>query len=209
MRVRAPHPEATVSTQRLEAYTDGVFAIAATLLVLDLTTTDLGGPKSDAALVGALLSIWPGLLNFAISFLVLCLLWMLHVRQFENIVRVDGVAIWLNSARLLFIVLIPFTTSIAGEFASLAVGRMAMPVNFLVVVALGWVQWLWVSRTGSGMLSGLDERAVRMARRDGFAAVLLAILTVALSPLFGSLAFVVFALDGPLSALLNRSEREP
>src|SRR5918994_2032975 len=115
--IRPRHPSATLSTTRTEAFTDGVFAIAATLLVLDLTTHPLGDVSSDAELWGAVGGMGMLFLNFALSFVLLCLLWMTHVRQFEHVVRVDGAMIWLNNARLLFIVLVPFTTGMVTEYS--------------------------------------------------------------------------------------------
>ena len=56
-------------------------------------------------------AMWELFFNFALSFVLLCMMWMVHVQQFEHIARVDGVLIWLNNARLLFIVLVPFSTA--------------------------------------------------------------------------------------------------
>ena len=89
IRRRARPRTATVSTRRLEAFTDGVFAIAATLLVLDLTVNDLSGATTDAELWHGHVGMWPAISSFAISFFLLCLLWSIHVRQFEFIPRVD------------------------------------------------------------------------------------------------------------------------
>ena len=105
------HAAATQSTTRLEAFTDGVFAIAATLLVLDLTQHSLGEVGSDAEMWSAVGGMWELFLNFALSFLLLCLMWMVHVQQFEHVARVDATMVWLNNARLLFIVLVPFARS--------------------------------------------------------------------------------------------------
>ncbi|MFZ8324120.1 TMEM175 family protein, partial [Staphylococcus aureus] len=88
------HPSVTVSARRTEAYTDGVFAIAATLLVLDLTSKSLGEVNSDADLAGALRDMLHPVFSFVISFLVLCIMWMTHVRQFEWIVRIDNAGMW-------------------------------------------------------------------------------------------------------------------
>lgn len=102
------HPASTQRTSRLEAYTDGVFAIAATLLVLDLTQHSLGEVDSDAEMWTALVAMSELFLNFALSFVLLSLMWMVHVQQFEHVARVDAAMVWLNNARLLFIVLVPF-----------------------------------------------------------------------------------------------------
>ncbi|WP_230007323.1 TMEM175 family protein, partial [Microbacterium sp. Bi128] len=92
---RTRHPEATVSARRAEAYTDGVFAIAATLLVLGLTSQSLGTVNSDADLVAALGALLHPVFSFVISFLILCIMWMTHVRQFEWIVRIDQAGLWI------------------------------------------------------------------------------------------------------------------
>jgi uncharacterized membrane protein len=79
-----------VSTRRLEAFTDGVFAIAAALLVLNLTVSDIGRVSSEQEMLAGLVSLGPSILDFTISFLLLGLLWTIHVRQFDHIERVDG-----------------------------------------------------------------------------------------------------------------------
>ena len=112
------HAAATQGTTRLEAFTDGVFAIAATLLVLDLTAYAIGPVSSDGQMWSALAGMWGLFFNFALSFLLLCLLWMTHVQQFEHVARVDATIVWLNSVRLLFIVLVPFATSLTTEYSS-------------------------------------------------------------------------------------------
>ena len=83
--------------------------------------------------------------NFALSFVLLCLLWMTHVRQFEHIVRVDSYdASWLNNARLLFIVLVPFTTGTRDPILGVITpGRMLLPLNFFFAILLSWLQWKW------------------------------------------------------------------
>ena len=118
------HPAATQGTSRLEAFTDGVFAIAATLLVLDLTTHAFGEITSDAELWAALAGMWKLFFNFALSFVLLCMMWMVHVQQFEHVARIDGVLTWLNNARLLFIVLVPFATSLTTEYSEWMAGRL-------------------------------------------------------------------------------------
>lgn len=117
------------SAARVESYTDAVIAIAATLLVLDLTTTALGTVDSDASLWAALGGMWPNFLSFAISFALLSGLWVIHMTQFRLIARADAVLLWLNNGRLLFIVLIPFTTSLVDEYSEYLAGRILLPIT--------------------------------------------------------------------------------
>lgn len=202
IRQRA-HAEASQRTVRLEAFTDGVFAIAATLLVLDLTSHSLGTVRSDAEMWSALGGMWELFLNFALSFALLCLLWVEHVRQFEHISHVDGMMIWLNNARLLFIVLVPFATALITEYSDFYAGRLAMPVVFLCAILCSWLQWRWAMRRREVMLPGMSEADAAAYGRGALSALLIAVVVVALAPWLGSIAFLLFVLDGPFTRLLR------
>ncbi|CDK00331.1 Predicted integral membrane protein [Microbacterium sp. C448] len=189
------HPAATQGTSRLEAFTDGVFAIAATLLVLDLTTYAFGPIRSDADMWSALGGMGELFLNFALSFLLLCLLWMTNVQQFEHIARVDSTIIWLNNVRLLFIVLVPFATSLTTEYSSWLAGRLLMPVAFFFAILTSYLQWMWAVRNRSTMLPDLSDADAKAYGRGALSALVICALVVLLAPFIGSLAFLLFFLD--------------
>lgn len=201
---RERHPSVTVSARRTEAYTDGVFAIAATLLVLDLTSQSLGDVASDADLAGALLDMRHPVFSFVISFLVLCIMWMTHVRQFEWIVRIDNAGMWINNLRLLLIVLVPFTTSLDTDYSEFLLGRVLLPVNFFLAILVGWFQWTWALR--SGAIPDLSRDDAKRLGRAALSAVILSGLAVAVSPLVGSAGFLLFFLDGPLTRRLRGAD---
>ncbi|HWI29986.1 MAG TPA: TMEM175 family protein [Microbacterium sp.] len=201
--IRRRHPSATLSTTRTEAFTDGVFAIAATLLVLDLTTHSLGEVSSDAELWSALGDMWGLFLNFALSFVLLCLLWMTHVRQFEHIARVDGMMIWLNNARLLFIVLVPFSTGTVTEYSDFYAGRLILPINFFFAILFSWLQWRWAVAHRAEMMPDLSDADAVAYGRGALSALLLSLVVLALAPWIGSIAFTVFLLDGILTRALR------
>jgi len=204
---RRRHPAATQRTLRLEAFTDGVFAIAATLLVLDLTTHSLGAIDSDAAMWDAIAGMGGRLVTFALSFLLLCLLWMVHVQQFEVIARVDATMLWLNSVRLLFIVLVPFATNLTTEYSDFLAGRLAMPITFFLAILCGWLQWLWAVRHRSVMLPDVDDAQVDRFGRGSLSAVIISAAVVVIAPWVGSAAFLLFLLDAPLTRLLRGQSR--
>jgi uncharacterized membrane protein len=112
----APHPAEGARSQerevaRIAAFSDGVFAIAITLLALQLAI-----PSGDSVDVWAeLQDLSPNFLSFVISFAVIGAYWVAHHRLFALIERYDRRLIWLNLLSLLFIVLMPFTTSLVGE----------------------------------------------------------------------------------------------
>jgi uncharacterized membrane protein len=194
-----------VSTRRLEAFTDGVFAIAATLLVLDIRVDDLGAINSENEMWAGIASLGPAIVNLGVSFLLLGLLWTIHVRQFEYIVRVDGTLLWLNILRLLVVVLVPFSTSLNDDYGEFLAGRMLLPLNFFVLVVIGAVQWAYATRPGRRLVAGLSADAIRTSRVNAFTAVVIGAAVLALSSLVGSIAFLLFALDPLVSVVLRRA----
>lgn len=207
-----------LSTRRLEAFTDGVFAIAATLLVLDLTVDKLGlvgkqqaghGPTNDEVWQG-LLGMSGTFLSFVLSFLLLGLFWSLHVRQFEYVVRVDGRMLWLNIVRLLAVVLIPFSTSMNSAFGDqLLIGRLLLPVNFLFVTVMGAWQWVYASKPKRGLMQGLSAGGIRIGCLRSYAAVAISVIVVALAPFLGSWAFFAFALNPLTDRITSRMVGPP
>lgn len=197
------HPAATQRTVRLEAFTDGVFAIAATLLVLDLTTHAIGEVDSDAELWAALGGMGIEFLTFGLSFVLLSMMWMVHVQQFEHIARTDATLTWLNSGRLLFVVLVPFATALTTDYSAYLPGRMAMPVTFFLAILFSWIQWQWAARHREVMLPDLTAAEAAAYGRGALSAVLIGAAVVVLSPWIGSAAFLLFLLDGVFTRVLR------
>jgi uncharacterized membrane protein len=189
--------------RRLEAFSDGVFAIAATLLVLDLSVNELGALASDGDLWAALVERLPTIAAFVVSFLLLCLLWWIHTRAFDDVERVDGVFVALNSLRLLGVVLIPFTTSISSAYGSLTTGAVYLAVDFCFVVLVGAAQAWYATEPRRGLMPELGDAERGRIRRGGLSAIVLSIVAVILSPLIGTFAFVAYAFDPLLSRWLE------
>ncbi|HEX4308215.1 MAG TPA: TMEM175 family protein, partial [Solirubrobacterales bacterium] len=101
-----------MSTNRLEAFSDGVFAIAITLLVLDL-----GVPKPGSGRLGhELLAQWPSYAAYLISFFTIGIIWINHHAAFSRLRGVDhSILIW-NLVLLLTVSVLPFTTSLMAEY---------------------------------------------------------------------------------------------
>lgn len=139
-------PDQLFSTRRIENLTDGVFAIAMTILVLDLKIpygTAITNPQEMLNYFSQNTALFR---NFLISFLLLASLWATHMRQFEQVDRVDRHATMVNSLRLLLVVLIPFTTSVAGNYPEIMIARELMAINFLLLALATTWQWFYVSK---------------------------------------------------------------
>ena len=96
---------------RTEAFSDGVFSIAATLLVLDLKV-----PAANGDLLSALAHLWPAYASYAVSFVTIGIIWMNHHTIFAHLRRVDRPLQVLNLVLLLLVALIPFPTSILATY---------------------------------------------------------------------------------------------
>jgi uncharacterized membrane protein len=99
-----------VDTSRLEAFSDAVFAIAITLLVLAI-----GVPSSSVPLGPALLGLWPSYLAYAVSFIVIGAIWINHHAMFRHIVRSDDTLLLLNTLDLMFVAFLPFPTAVLAQ----------------------------------------------------------------------------------------------
>jgi uncharacterized membrane protein len=129
-----------VTTNRLEAFSDGVFAIAITLLVLEIDV-----PPSQALGAG-LLSLWPSYLAYAVSFIVIGAIWINHHSMFQHIAHADEPFLLLNVFQLMFIAFVPFPTAVlaesfhdrAGEAVAAALYGGTLTVIGILVTAMWW-----------------------------------------------------------------------
>jgi uncharacterized membrane protein len=104
---------AAVSASRVEAFSDGVLAIAATLLVLELRVPE---PGQDLGM--ALLAQMPSYATYLVSFLTIGIIWVNHHQLFIHVRRVDRTLLFLNLLLLLVVSLTPFPTAMLGRFAT-------------------------------------------------------------------------------------------
>jgi uncharacterized membrane protein len=134
-------------TLRLEAFSDGVFAIAITLLIIEI-----GIPHVDtnSSLTRALLHLWPSYIGYVVSFLTIGVMWINHHHMFKDIVRVDHTLVVLNLLLLLGIAFVPFPTAVVAEYirddryrleAALTYGA-----TFVVISVFFNMLWLYASR---------------------------------------------------------------
>ena len=133
------------STGRIEALSDGIYAIAMTLLIISLHAPD--GSRNAAA---ALRHQGGPLLAFVISFVVLAVFWFGHRQQFERLTHADHSITWLCLLQLGLVCLTPFTASLLGRFLT---SRLAGLVYGTDLTAIGLLHWLiWCYATGRGQL---------------------------------------------------------
>jgi uncharacterized membrane protein len=126
-----------MTPSRLEPFADGIFAISATLLVLNFAVPALGD-ASNAALVHALTSQWPKLLAFLLSFFIMVNYWRLHSAMFHDVRVLDHTTIILNAAFLVVAAFIPYATNVAGTYPTLPAAAVLYSIVLLIGALLGF-----------------------------------------------------------------------
>jgi uncharacterized membrane protein len=120
-------------TTRLEAFSDGVFAIAITLLVLELITT-LHGDAGEGVL-HSMVSHWQSFFAFTIGFITILVCWVNHHVAFEYIKRVDNRLFWINGFLLFVVTLTPFPTAVLAEYLGKESNKdlVIFGINYLLI----------------------------------------------------------------------------
>ncbi|MEF2978639.1 TMEM175 family protein [Subtercola sp. YIM 133946] len=151
---------------RVEAFSDGVMAVAITLLVLDLHTSAATGEP----LLDQLAHEWPAFLAYLLSFFVIGTIWVNHHLLFDAMVRVDRLTLALNLLLLLFVCTIPFSTSTLADFVVEGGTNAQVAVVLYGAVAEGMaVSFVLILRhiIDAGLVSrpiGRDERRRQLVR---------------------------------------------
>jgi uncharacterized membrane protein len=103
-------------TGRIEAFSDGVFAIAITLLVLELKVPHLPDGGAGGSLARALLAQWPSYVALVTSFFTILVMWANHHRIFDLVRRIDAPVLYANGLLLLVVTVVPFPTAVLAEY---------------------------------------------------------------------------------------------
>ena len=193
-------------TSRLEAFSDGVFAIAATLLVLAFAAT----PGPD--LGSQLLNLWPDYLAYGTSFLTIGIIWMNHHFCVETMARADRTLMFLNLLLLLTVAFLPFPTRLVADSLRLHSGErpavLAYAATFVLMAIVYNVWWRYASNGRRLIADGVPDSAVRAISRAFNPGVPMygATLVVAFwSPLASvALTFAIAAFYLPSAALFDR-----
>jgi len=184
--------------ERLIFFSDAVFAIAITLLALDIRLPAGGEVPSNAELLAQLLGLWPKYLAYLVSFLAIGTFWLGHHRRFRFIGRYDRGLVTLNLLFLMVIAFVPFPTSVISESGNRTATifyALTMTLGGLVLAALWWYA-SWHNRLTD---PGLDAWQVRRQFIPMLLTVVLFILSIGFAFLDENLARFSWLLVVPIS----------
>ena len=207
--------EDSKETGRVEAFSDGVFAVAITLLVLNIQPPPLSSPKlfADGALRDYLFHQWPMLVAFVTSFATIGVMWLNHHRLFKHIKYADNTLLALNLLLLLIIVFIPYPTALlAQQYATHPEGRDAAILyggtNVIMAICF-YVLWRYASHENRLLSKDADPEEVRAISRQYRFGPLLYLITFALAWLSAPVSVLLDLLLAIFFALPGRPRKTP
>ncbi len=179
-----------MTTNRLEAFSDGVFAIAATLLILNVV--EPGGPLGQG-----LLRIWASYVAYAVSFVTIGVIWINHHGVMAQIAKVDRLFLLVNVIFLMLIAFIPFPTRLLAEHI-MAEGAQAAALAYGITLAIMFnVMWQYAAHDKRLLRENASERAVRGITRSylpGPFIYLVATVSAVVSPQLSAVLYAAIAL---------------
>lgn len=190
---------------RLHALTDGAYAIAMTLLVLELHVPEA---RTSAELVAGLVALAPSLFSFALGFAVLGTYWVGNTVNLSHLARVDRAALFLNVLQLFFISLIPFSTAILGRYPDQAAAVILYGLHLEALGLAQYAHWIYVSRNPHLAAGPIDQRTARVVTtRILFGPVVfpVAIALALVSPQLGYALYYVVLIAYVFTALRDRA----
>lgn len=183
----------TYETGRIEAFSDGMFAIAMTLLVLDLKVPPVS--NHGARLLPLLLKQWPSYIAFLTSFAFIGIMWINHHRLFSLIRRSDHGLLLLNGLLLLGITIIPFPTDLLATYVGHpdeSVAAMVYNGAYVFIALFFNLLWRYASYKNRLLDKNVDPKSVQALTR-----------AYAYGPLFYTANFILSIFSVPASLIVN------
>lgn len=192
---------------RIVNFSDAVFAIAITLLVLDIRVPEIPDDLIAEELPAQLLALWPKYFGYVLSFVVIISFWNIHHSIFSAIRGYDRGLIWLNSTFLMFVALVPFPTSLLSEYGShqlpVAIYAATLAIGRLLLTAI-----YWYATSGHRLVDpDLDSRTVRFLLLRGLTLPVIYLLTIGVSFLSVSAAIYSWLLLILVDTVILRRRR--
>jgi uncharacterized membrane protein len=134
-----------IGKNRIEALSDGIFAIVMTLLILELHVPNLPVSAPNVEVARALAALWPKFVSYLVTFVSLGVFWVGHHIMYHAIRRADRTLLWLNIFFFMFVSLLPFSTSVLNAFPQAFIAPFFFGANLAVIGWLLFFQWIYAN----------------------------------------------------------------
>jgi len=129
-----------LNRSRLAALVDGTYAIAMTLLILEIQVPTMISEATSEVVESSILGMWPIFFDYGLSFLILGFFWLAHNKQYKHVGRTDDRYTWLTLLGLMFVVLIPFSTELIGSYSDTTASEIFFHMNMLAILGFTYLQ---------------------------------------------------------------------
>ena len=188
------NPTRIFSKHRIEALSDGLFAIVMTLLVLELRVPELPHGASNSEIVHALRPLLRPLFSFALTFSLASIFWMLQHSIYLGTRALDRISVGMHLAAMLFVSLLPFSTAMLGHYGSQPVAQVLYFGNQGIIAGLLCLTWIRERRAGNTEASEYEAKLITARTVSMFSVCAGAVVVGAINPqwvFFGVLPGVI------------------
>jgi uncharacterized membrane protein len=156
------HSKQQFQVERIVLFSDAVFAIAITLLIIDIKVPEIksGLPVTDENFLQSSAELYPKFMGFIFSFFLISLYWTIHHKMFGFVVNYNGKLVWLNLLFLFSIVLMPFSTAVYSKYSTALYLHLIWPYfvyvfNICLTGFLNFFLWNYIGNPGNSVAEGL------------------------------------------------------
>lgn len=200
---------AETDTQRLEAFSDGIFAIAITLLILEIKVPQVNSNEGTTSLASGLFALWPSYFAYIFSFIMIGIFWANHHYVFNLYERSNRIFKLINLFFLMFISFLPFPTAVLARYITDTQQRQTAIILYaltLFVTVLMWLfMWLYASHDHQLLNKNLDDQFIAHLTRQYTVTGVLYFLALVLS-LWNSIAGLTLCVGLTLLYLLPQKK---
>ncbi len=192
IRLRRSQAVAGLTTGRITAFSDGVFSIAITLLVLNLHV-----PTVPGKLLDQLRTQWPSLSSYLLSFVIVGIYWVAHHNMFHYIKRSDRPFLWINILLLMCVAFIPFPAGLLGQYSGQRISLITYASSLILTNLMLSLLWWYATSNHRLVDQDIDPHFVRTVNRRNMTAPVVYLVSIGLSflsPLASLIVFFLFPL---------------
>jgi len=195
--------EAFIDKSRMESLVDGIFAVCMTILVLTIDFPKGLNIKDDIVILKAIENLIPQMIIYFVAFALIGIFWCIYHSRFRYVKRLDNTFIWINLFWLMFIGLMPFSTSLNGDYPMFHTAVLVFHLNFLILSSLLFVLWAYAF-TNNLIDESLEKKTVRLNRNILIVMVVVCLFALIISFFSPSISNLFYFLIFPGIVLVKR-----
>lgn len=197
-----------MKVERITTLADGIFAIAMTLLAVTIDLPKRSKELSAEGLHKFLFAQSQEIFNYALSFMLLALFWIIHHHQFHYITHTDKKHLWINILIFMSITLVPFSTSLAGDFPNDWMAQAYFNLDMLIMGILFYLNWAYATRNKHLVEESLKESEITLEKKKLLVTPLVAFVAGIFSFLQPRISIFVYLLIPAILSLRRLNPKE-